>query len=122
METELELSDVFDVCSDCDTPVVELQSHSCPTEDTTKPRREERLKRAQADTRPDSETVLVTPTRARKGSSYAYHELGENGMPKCGGSGGTIQEDYRRVSREQAKKRNRCPCRSCQQSSSQSSE
>lgn len=107
------IDQAFDRCADCDGYYVKLSSHSCDARerDTTDPDREERVQRASGDTLPDDDDVAILPTRTVDGA-YAYHELGPDHEPRCGG-GGSLDDEWQLVAREEAKSRGKSPCLTC---------
>jgi hypothetical protein len=75
------------------------------------PKREQRILSAEADPRPDEESVLLMPTRKADGS-YADHETSDGLAPECGG-GGSLDDDWLVRSRSKARERGRSPCLTC---------
>lgn len=107
-----DVDQAFEQCPDCGTYLVKLGPHTCGTEPAGTPKREQRILSAEADPRPDGESVLLMPTRKADGS-YAYHETGDGAVPRCGG-GGSLDDDAWLVrSRKQARERGRSPCLTC---------
>lgn len=102
----------FQECPDCGTYRVDLGAHRCGPGSSSKPDRAQRRRIAAADPRPDDETVLVLPTREVDGS-YAYHEVGDDGLPECGGGGAVTDDEWRVVTRSEARTRGKSPCNSC---------
>lgn len=108
------ISQTFQECDACGGYFVRVASHECPTggADGTDPTREERMRRASEDTRPATDRVALLPARTIDGS-YAYHDIGEDGLPVCGGGGGRDDEQWIHLSREDAKARGKAPCGTC---------
>lgn len=102
----------FQECPDCGTYRVDLAAHRCGPGSSTKPDRDQRRRIAAADPRPDDDRVLVLPTREVDGS-YAYHEVDADGLPQCGGGGAVTDDEWRVVSRSEARTRGKSPCNSC---------
>jgi hypothetical protein len=102
----------FQQCPDCGRYLVQLAPHRCRSEDTGNPKREQRMQIAATDTRHDDDPVLVLPTRGVDGS-YAYHEVGDDGLPQCGGAGAIDDDSWRTVTRRDAKARGKSPCKTC---------
>lgn len=102
----------FEQCPDCGAYRVKLSTHHCGTPATRTPNREQRLRSAEADPRPDDDDVLLLPSRTVDGS-YAYHEAGEDGLPACGGGGALDDDDWLRLSRREARERSHSPCKTC---------
>lgn len=98
-------------CEDCGSFVVSIGNHTCSTDDTARrdPTRRERERRAARDGRDDEATVGVY-CRSR-GDAYAYHEL-DGDVPVCGCHSYT-EARLRTVTRAEAKRRGRAPCRTC---------
>lgn len=102
----------FSECPDCGKYRVDLSAHRCGPDASSKPDRDQRLRIAAADPRPDDDDVLVLPTREVDGS-YAYHEVDEDGHPVCGGGGAISDSEWLAVTREEARTRGKAPCHSC---------
>lgn len=110
-----ELADTFDHCDQCETWVVHLPTHTCPSDARpNKPTRAERVAAADRDARDDADPVLIVPAR-QTGSARAYHEIDECGDLVCGGPGTATREAYITVTRQEAKQRRRAPCKRCRQ-------
>lgn len=110
-----DMSDVdqaFQQCPDCGRYLVKLGAHRCQTRSSSSPNREQRMRIAEADPRPDGDTVMVLPTRKVDGS-YAYHEVTEAGTPRCGGGGSIDDDTWVTLPREKARERGRSPCMTC---------
>lgn len=108
----------FNKCSSCGKIVVSIGRHSCgvlsssQSENYTdsKPRRDERIKKAAQDQRDPTEFVLVGSSAGNK-SGYAYHELDKDGEPLHDLSGRT--DHYRKLTRKQAWEASKSPCQIC---------
>lgn len=105
------IEQTFQQCDGCGGYYVNVSTHSCDRAPTGDPTREERMRLASLDARPDGERVAILPTRTVDGS-YAYHELDEDGRPFCGG-GGSLDDEWVTLSRGEAKDRGKAPCRTC---------
>lgn len=101
----------FQQCPDCGQYLVKLGAHRCQTRKSGNPNREERVRIAEADPRPDEDDVTLLPTRKVDGS-YAYHEVARGGGPRCGG-GGANDDAWTTTTRREAKERGRSPCMTC---------
>lgn len=109
------MSDVdqaFQQCPECGRYLVKLGPHRCDAGETSTPTREQRTRIAESDPRPDDESVLLLPTRQVDGS-YAYHEVTEDGAPRCGGGGALDDDSWTVMSRAEARDRGRSPCMTC---------
>ncbi len=76
-----------------------------------RPSRDEREKRAASDTRSDVVEVLTTKNGAANGG-YSYHIPTNEGKPLCNASSKTAE--FECVTVEEAKRRNKQPCRMCE--------
>lgn len=119
------IGQTFQECGDCGGYFVRVASHQCGTGETggngwsggtggSDPTREERVRRAAQDPRPETERVALLPARTIDGS-YAYHEIDEEGLPVCGGGGGGGLDDEKwiHLPRSDAKDRGKSPCGTC---------
>lgn len=109
------MSDVeqaFEQCPDCGRYLVKLGPHSCDAGESSTPTREQRSRIAESDPRPDDDVVVLLPTRKVDGS-YAYHEATEDHTPTCGGGGALDDDDWRVLTRAEARHRGRSPCMTC---------
>lgn len=104
-------SDSFTRCSDCGTYVVSVTTHRCPGE-TTNVTRDERLERAQADSRDRDSDVGMYP--GITSGAYAYHELDNRGNPLCSTLTKGDSKQLITVPRRKAQRRNKSPCGHCQ--------
>lgn len=107
-----DLDEAFEQCPDCEKYLVKLGPHRCETASNGTPKREQRILSAEADPRPDDESVLLMPTRKADGS-YAYHETTDGYAPRCGGGGSLDDDDWQVHTRAKARKRGRSPCLTC---------
>lgn len=107
-----DVEQTFQQCPDCGKYLVKLGPHRCGDESTGTPKREQRILSAEADPRPDDESVLLLPTRTADGS-YAYHETVDGALPRCGGGGSLDDEDWQVHTRAKARERGRSPCLTC---------
>ncbi|WP_049934286.1 hypothetical protein [Haloplanus natans] len=78
--------------------------------DNGKPTRDERVERAEAESREASTEVLVSAS-GTAGGSYAYHDMRTAGRPLCGA--GDEETEYVTVTIEEAQRRNKAPCQRC---------
>lgn len=107
-----DVDNAFQQCPDCDQYLVKLGAHRCQRRKTGNPNREQRVRIAEADPRPDDDDVTLLPTRKVDGS-YAYHEIVDGGRPRCGGGGANDDDTWMTLSRQEAKERGRSPCITC---------
>lgn len=107
-----DVDQAFEQCPDCGRYLVKLGAHRCDARPSSMPKREQRVRSAEADPRPDEDPVLLLPTRSVDGS-YAYHETDEDGRPECGGGGALDDDAWVTITREQARQRGRSPCLTC---------
>jgi hypothetical protein len=107
-----DVDQAFQQCPDCGKYLVKLGPHRCGSEPAGTPKREQRILSAEADPRPDEESVLLMPTRKADGS-YAYHETSDGLAPECGGGGSLDDDDWLVRSRAKARERGRSPCLTC---------
>ncbi|WP_255194921.1 hypothetical protein [Halorarius litoreus] len=103
---------VFEQCPDCGKYLVKLGPHSCDAGESRTPTREQRTRIAESDPRPDGDLVLLLPTRKVDGS-YAYHEATDGHTPVCGGGGALDDDEWRVLTRREARDRGRSPCMTC---------
>lgn len=106
------IEQTFQRCDDCGGYYVNVSTHSCGRASTGDPTREERMRLAALDGRPNGERVAILPTRTVDGS-YAYHELAGDGRPLCGGGGSLDDGEWVTLPRDEAKARGKAPCRTC---------
>jgi hypothetical protein len=79
-----DVRETFEYCPNCETLTVSVDQHTCPTgAPAGRPSPEERGERAAADDRPSEEDVLYPKGRSQN-KAWAYHELDEDGEPRCG--------------------------------------
>ena len=102
----------FEQCPDCGRYLVKLGPHSCDAGQSSTPNREQRSRIAESDPRPEDDDVLLLPTRKVDGS-YAYHEATADHTPKCGGGGSLDDDEWRVLTRGEARDRGRSPCMTC---------
>lgn len=107
-----DIDQAFQQCPDCGRYLVKLGPHRCSTEPSSSPTREQRVRFAEDDARPDGDAVALLPTRKVDGS-YAYHEVTENGRPRCGGGGSIDDDTWMTLTRREARERGRSPCLTC---------
>lgn len=102
----------FEQCPDCGRYLVKLGPHRCDAGESSTPTREQRSRIAESDPRPDEDRVLLLPTRKVDGS-YAYHESTDDHTPVCGGGGALDDDEWRTLTRAEARSRGRSPCMTC---------
>lgn len=112
LKTLIEEHEVFEPCSACGRPVVQLSTHRCPSAGEQHPTtRAERERRAERDGRADDDLVGVF-LRA-SGNTYAYHELDGDGEPRCPTRNPSKAQKFEVVTRREAKSRGKAPCGHC---------
>jgi len=76
-----DVREAFEYCDECETIVVSVKQHTCPTrERANKKLAPDRAALAAEDDRPMDEDVLYPLGRSQNGA-WAYHELGPGGEP-----------------------------------------
>lgn len=79
-----EVRETFEYCPDCETLLASADQHTCSTgTPTERPSSGERDRRAADDDRPPGEDVIYPKGRSQH-NAWAYHELCEDGTPRCG--------------------------------------
>lgn len=104
--------DAFSRCEDCGKHVVHLAGHRCSSSTNGSPStRSMRQARADLDTRSDDDNVGIY--RRTLGDTYAYHELGGDGI-YCGCGEYTKADKLEILTRGEAKTLGRSPCGTCE--------
>jgi hypothetical protein len=76
-----------------------------------RPTASQRERRSEGESRPPDTEVITTRTGAAN-SGYAYHDIDEDGTPRCG-AGGSPRE-FERILISEARRRQKAPCKVCQ--------
>ena len=79
-----DVRETFEYCPDCETLTVSVDQYTCRADAPSGgPSPEERAELAADDERPPGEDVLI-PNGRSQNNAWAYHELDEDGEPRCG--------------------------------------
>lgn len=96
-----DIQETFEYCVGCETLVVSLDQHTCPTEGSSDSMSAaDRRAAAAKDERPDDDRVVYPEGRSQNGA-WAYHETDEDGEPihelnhKAGATTGSREEAIR---------------------------
>ena len=89
-------------CTRCGKIASQIINHECESSGSF-------YENVSEDLRPLDEGILTNRTGVK---AYAYHEIGDNGEPLCGGGRGDASRMMVR-SRQWARDRGRSPCQTC---------
>jgi hypothetical protein len=79
-----DVREAFEYCPGCEALLASVDQHTCRAADAGgRPSPAERAERGAADDRPLEEDVLYPRGRSQN-NAWAYHELDEDGTPRCG--------------------------------------
>lgn len=100
-------------CKECGKVASQIVHHTCTQNQcmSGRVRSSERQELAEVDDRDMEEHVLVLQHGTNSGS-YAYHEIGADNSPICGGGFADVAH-FRKTIRREAQDRGRSPCKNC---------